>query len=1214
MATTIEQLELEVRSSSSSAVAGIEALKDSLGKLKLAVKGGVGLTAVAKQLTTLNSALSKMDPANADTLNKFAKGMETLSACGNLKLSSSIASQLTAIGTAVGTLNGVDFSALGTLANSLTPLMSLGKSNLGSFISQFNRLPAAVASLNSVDTAGLREKLAQLVSAMGALSAMGKNNLSSFITSLRKIPKVMEELKAVNMAELGAQIQQLVATFAPLANQMQQIAAGFAAFPTRIQRMIQENSKLGTSNKKLAVSYVNLAAKVQVVWGAMSRGLSKISDLITKSNDYGENLSLFAISMGEYAKEAKVYADTVGEVMGIDPGAWMRDQGTFMTITKGFGVASDRAYVMSQNLTQLGYDISSFFNINYEDSMAKLQSGIAGELEPLRRLGYDLSNARLQEEAYALGIKKKVTAMTQAEKAELRYYTIMTQVTEVQGDMARTLEAPANQLRVLKAQVEMAGRAIGNIFIPALNAILPYAIAAIKVVRMLADVISSLFGFSLPEMDYGGLSSAAGGAEDMADGLSDAAKGAKKLKNALLGIDELNVISPSEDSGAGGADVGGLGGLGFELPTYDFIGNAVSAKVDEIVRKMKEWLGLTEPINSWADFFHTKLGRILVTVGAIGLGFAAWKITSSVLNGIGMLTELSKAGKLAGLTKDLKIGLGVGLAVTGVTLETAGIIDAIQTELNKMNLAQIVGGGGLTIGGGALLGSAFGATVIGGAIGAIVAGVPAFFVGIYDACVNGINWLSGLLIGAGATAAGAGIGAIIGALGGPIGAGVGALIGLVIGLYTDLVIFLVQKRDEIIDFFVKLPETIPAWFEKLWAPIKEFDWAKLGYDIGKWFGEALKKGITFVTETVPKFFKETLPEWWNTIKGETVTFFTEKLPEALGKIDDYFVDVGSAIIDGIWEGLQTVWTAINEFVGGFVQGFKDALGIHSPSTVFLEIGGYIVEGLLNGIKGFTRMKDTVKQWASNVVEWFTKGKDGVGIVDRFKGIANDTINGFKNKIDTGHTAVKGVMDTFGSNVTSWFKSNVSYDKFYNVAADVISGFKNGISNLYRTCRDNITKWGSSIIDWFKGELDSHSPSKVFMRIGEDTVLGYNLGIEALSNTTTGVVDKWTNSFTSVSPTMKLGVDTSALKYYNSDSFASSISSNVTANASMTATGFKEGMEEFYREYVAPTMVQMASDMRRQADKNEKTVVQIGNRVVSDAVTTQKRANGYVFAQ
>ena len=186
--------------------------------------------------------------------------------------------------------------------------------------------------------------------------------------------------------------------------------------------------------------------------------------------------------------------------------------------------------------------------------------------------------------------------------------------------------------------------------------------------------------------------------------------------------------------------------------------------------------------------------------------------------------------------------------------------------------------------------------------------------------------------------------------------------------------------------------------------------------------------------------------------------------------------------------------------------------------------------------------------------------------------------------------------------------------FYDIAKDVISGFNNGINDFYDTTRPYMRRWANDTEATYKSALDSHSPSKRFMRIGEDTVLGYNLGISNLGGTTKGVVTDWANSFTSVNPTMSFAVDTSALRYYDSNSFAKTMSANVVSTTSVTATGFKEGMEEFYREYVEPTMAQMAADMRRQADKPEQTVVQIGNRVVNDAVTTQKRANGYAFAK
>lgn len=1490
MSTTIEQLEVEVQSSATSAVSGIDALASSLGKLKTAVKGGVGLTSVAKQLTTLNTALSSVSAGNAENLNKLANGLKTLSSCGSLKLSSSVATQITNIGSAIQSLNGTNFGALNSLANALTPLANIGKSNLNSFISQLQRLPQAVQALSSVNIGSLGTQISQLVSALLPLTQMGKNNLTSFITQLQKLPQVMTALRSVDMGALASQIQQLANALAPLATQMQSIANGFSAFPARIQRLIRSTNNLTTANNGASMSYANLAAKIGIAVVAMKRIASVIAGWITESNKYIENLNLFTVSMGEYANEAQKYAETVAEIMGIDPGEWLRNQGIFMTLATGFGVVSDRAYTMSQNLTQLGYDLSSFFNISYEDAFQKLQSGISGELEPLRRLGFDLSVARLQQEALNLGIQKNVNLMTQAEKAELRYYAIMTQVTTAQGDMARTLEAPANQLRVLKAQVTQCARSLGNIFIPVLNAVLPYAIALAKAIRLVADAIASLFGFALPEVDYSGISSAAGGVGDIADGLGDATDKAKELKNALLGIDELNIISPPEDSSGGGSGAGGgAGGLGFELPTYDFLGDAVNSKVEEILTKMKEWLGLTEDIDTWSEFFHTRLGRILTTVGAIALGLATWKISQSVLTGIQGLLALKKAGLGNGLT----LSIGLSFSIAGIALEAAGIIDAIQNELNGMNFAQILGGGSFITIGGAFIGkavagwitSAFSGSAVatalstaatnlglgtataagaalGAGIGGIIAGIPAYITGIYDAIKNGIDWLSSALIGAGATAAGAGIGAIIGACGGPIGAGIGALIGLAVGLVTDGIILVVQKWDVIVEFldnfftktipglwsdfttwlgkipkqlekfFKQLPGKIEDWFDDLWQPIKDYDWNALGYNIGQWFGNAWKTAVNFVTVTIPTWFTN----MWNSIKSAfkqffTVTlptFFTQTIPNVVTKVAEFFkalpgkiynafisakqsiVDIGSAIIDGIWEGLQSIWKAITDFVDGFVQGFKDALGIHSPSTVFKAIGEDIVAGLLQGIEGFTNMMNTVKEWGASVIEWFTKGEDGKNIVDHFKeiggniiggfkdkisttytnvktsittwaskvkewftsssfggvnfsnfstfanntiegfkskissaytnvkssittwaskvkewftsgsfggvnatsfgtyasnvitgfkdkisstystvkssittwasnvktwftsgsfggvnstsfatyasnvingfkdkissaytntkssittwasnvkswfsgtasssafaGYANDIINGFKNKIGEAYTNAKSNMQTFASNVKSWFTGTVSYSSFYSIASDVISGFKNGIGNLYSTCKNTIKSWGSDIIDWFKGVLGINSPSKVFYEMAGFSVEGFNNGFSFLGKSTKGVVSSWADSFTAVTPTMSFAVDTSALKYYDSGSFAKSVSANVTSNTSVTATGFMEGMEEFYREYVEPTMAQMAADMRRQADKNEQTIVQIGNRTVSDAVTTQQKANGFVFAK
>ena len=160
----------------------------------------------------------------------------------------------------------------------------------------------------------------------------------------------------------------------------------------------------------------------------------------------------------------------------------------------------------------------------------------------------------MRQEAWNLGIEKSVNAMTQAEKSQLRYYAIMTQVTVAQGDMARTLNAPANQLRILSAQVTQCARAFGNIFIPVLNTVLPYLIAFAKVLRMVINLIGKFVGFELPEVDYSGISSGSDAMGDLTDNTNDATNAAKKLKNAMTGIDELNIISPDDGSSGSGSE------------------------------------------------------------------------------------------------------------------------------------------------------------------------------------------------------------------------------------------------------------------------------------------------------------------------------------------------------------------------------------------------------------------------------------------------------------------------------------------------------------------------------------------------------------------------------------------------------------------------------------------------------------------------------------
>ena len=659
-ATTISTLELDIQSSSKNAESGLNDLINTLGRLKTATKGGLGLTSVVKQLNNLNTATKGINSNSVNNVTGLSRAIQLL---GGIKISSTIGKQITAISTA---LAGANFS-------------------------------------------GGQAKITELVTALKPLETLGKSSLSSTVDGLNKLP---DALNKIDTQKLYNQINSLTRIFKPFADEMQKVANGFSAFPSKIQRLVSSTNTLAKTNNKAAKSYMDLYANIKMAATSVVQIGRKIASMVKDTMSYYETINLFSVSVRQYAEEAYDYAQSVSDAMGIDPAQWMKYQGVIMTLATGFGVASDRAYVMSQQMTQLAYDISSFVDIPVDEAMKKLQSGFAGELEPLRAIGYDLSQAKLEAVALSLGIDKSVSSMTQAEKAQLRYYAIMTQVTTAQGDMARTLESPANQIRILKAQVTQAARAIGGIFIPALNAILPYAIAVAKVIGYLASAISSLFGFKLPEVKDTDMDVVIGGAEGVEDALDNATESAKKLKSYMLGFDELNVLDPNK--GGAGDDNSSVGsGLDFELPTYDFLEEATESRVNQIVNDMKEWLGITDDIDSWADLFDTKLGDILILVGSIATGLLAWKLSKSFLTGLSAFTTA--------------LGLGI-------------LIDSISVTFEEgLSWKSVIEGaiGGALIGAG--LGFKFGGWK--GAIGGIVIGVGISLVvnGITGVLADGVN-------------------------------------------------------------------------------------------------------------------------------------------------------------------------------------------------------------------------------------------------------------------------------------------------------------------------------------------------------------------------------------------------------------------------------------------------------------------------------------------
>ena len=701
---------------------------------------------------------------------------------------------------------------------------------------------------------------------------------------------------------------------------------GLSKISEEIEKFVKDSKKMQDSNKNTATSFTDLYHKLKLTANGFKTVGKSIYSLIKKSSEYNEVVNLFSTSLGQYARDAYDAADTlndvkgISEVMGIDPTEWMKSQGVFMTLATGFGVAGDRANTMSQQLTQLGYDISSFQDITVEEAMQKLKSGLAGELEPLRAIGYDLSQAKLEATAMALGIDKSVSSMTQAEKAQLRYYAIMTQVTQQHGDMARTIEEPANQMRIFKAQLSIAAREIGNAFIPALQAILPYATAITKVIGTLASIIAKLVGYEAPTVEDKGITNLASGAESASDSLDDATESAKKLKSYMLGFDELNVINPNEGSSSSADDA--LSEFDFSLPTYDFMENMGESKFTKIFEEMKEWLGITEEIDSWADLFDTKLGFILTSAGLIAGVLLTWKIADGVTSTITMLSNLSKIGSFT---------LGLSLVVLGITIGALAIESALTEGLNATNIGSLLVASASIIAGGALIGKTFGSVLIGAAVSAIVVGVVGLGVGLYDAIKNELDITNGLTIAFSTALIGLGVAALIPA----VATGMGAIMGAIVGAAIVGSVWLIQNTDSTVE---KIGAILSGALLAVGA-ILAFTGVNLPLGIGLMVAGAVSMGAAIAMNT------DALSD---EVKG-VIAIITSAVSVALLAVGAVLAFTGINIPLGIGlmaAGAVTMATAIIPNWNGLSDNVKNTISI-----IMAAVGGALL--VLGAILAFT---------------------------------------------------------------------------------------------------------------------------------------------------------------------------------------------------------------------------------------------------------------------
>lgn len=980
-------------------------------------------------ITSLSVEISAESHGAELNIDKLAAAISNLRTKGNVaKVCSSLDKLSASISALKSASTGLDgLSKITSFMNGLANVdLTQSAKGIRSVANALNKISSV--NLGNMDFSGLGSKMNSLKNGLSPISSISDSSIkslrgvSSAINSIAKIPSITKKLDSKTLDDFAEVCKKVASAISPLASKLDKVGRSFSSLPSKIKSAVNSTTRFSSANQKASTSLSSLASQLEAIKKRAAQLVSLkaiatyLANAVAKFNDFYEATDLFNNAMGELSGQATELINKMESLLGIDPTEAMTNIATIQSLATSFGLASDKAYILSKNLTQLAYDESSYWNKDTATTFTAIASAISGELEPIRRLGVDLSQARLQQELLALGFNKQVSSLSQADKAVLRYIAIMKQTTNIQGNLAQTISSPANMVRILKSEISQLAKAVGQLLYPAFKAILPVLIAAVDLIKEFVVSLASVFGqkieftdFSKTQKDIGGVTSAM---DDTADATKAAAKAAKDY---TMGFDELNIIDPSQNSGSSGSGSGGAAGnlLGdVDLSQYDMFKDYAGSAVDEIKAKLKsldsfqigtqigeqlnklmgmiydaihsiDWAslgaffadgvnGLVDSVD-WDLFGRLLADRFIIEFELLG-GFLSQLDWTSVFNAFidgfsGFFHELSDWIATVDWT-------GVGKQLTDK------LSDALQNvEIEK--LARV------------------------------------FFNFITDS----INAVSDFLAGTDSYQLGQDlVDFAIRAVTSVDWAGLAQAIGRFFG----------EAFIEALDFMGGLVSRIADYFEKKVAE-GPFDNVGLNIVYGIYYGiqDAITNVASWIVENVFNPFINGFKSAFginspSTVMAEqggyiiaglkkgitdaisSVAETAKKILSAIKSAFDNFslFDIGKNLIQGLIDGvnnmIETAKNAVANVGNAVIDKVKNVLGIHSPSTVFAEIGGYIDQGLANGITAAQGYVDEAMQGLINGVtnagnQFIEQGKQtGIGFVNNL----DQTLTSTWQQLDT----------------------------------------------------------------------------------------------------------------------------------------------------------------------------------------------------------------------
>lgn len=1015
-------------------------------------------------ITSLSVEISAESQGAELNIDKLATAISNLRTKGNV---TKVVNSLDKLASSIATLKqaSAGMSGLDKITSFLNGLSNVNTTasakSINTVVNAIKKIPAAVSGLNGVDFYSMSGSITQLTNALAPLSILDASNLKalgSAFNAIGKVPDLTDKLKATDLDSFASSCQKISAALSPLASQLEKVGNAFAKLPPQLSKVVTQANRVTAANEKQRKSYLSLSNQMNGFMRNMAKLVSLkaiaeyLGNAVAKFNDFYEATDLFHNAMGNLSGEADTLIGKMQGLLGVDPTKAMTYMATIQSLGTSFGLASDKAYILSKNLTQLAYDEGSYWNKDVAETFTAMSSAISGEIEPIRRLGVDLSQARLQQELLALGFNKQVSSLSQADKAVLRYIAIMKQTANVQGNLAQTIQSPANQIKILKAQLDMLAKSVGSLLYPAMKSILPPLIAAVQLIREFVQWVAKLMGVKVVFTDFTKSADSVGGIGDAMDDTADSTKkAAKALKDYTMGFDELNIIDPTQGSSGsgGGASAGNILG-DVDLSGYDMFkqyNEEFAKQIDAIKQKIKDML----PI-----------------IGAVTAALALWKIVdflTDVATAISKMTDLQKLALSIAtvvIEASLVFSFAKGYASTGNPLELLG--EVVSAAFGSFVLWRTMGADGITLGMGiAFVASLAGLTYVLGTgeanLGDASTWIQAALTTAFGS-ITGITLLTNLGVATG-TAATLSIGlaglitfagitfslgeklkefpvldtiiaALMGIFGGVAGAGVALLVGASLpvagavaaaGVGIGLVLHWAgikwgakesgEKTDAAAEADIKM-HYVENVFEQRIEAIKQII-------VTKW-----NAAIDFMTSLPGKVGDviNSIGEWFSSLP-EKIGY---ALGFAVGKIGEW---VGNMVV--------TVTTEVPKIVSSVVKFFE-------------ELPGNIWTAILKAL-------DVISKWRERMIAF---------VVIEVPKIISSIVGEFKKLPDELRKLGKFIWD----------------------------GLINGLKDAWSTVTNGIKSFTDGFVNGFKDALEIHSPSQVFHQIGVYVDQGLANGITA----------------------------------------------------------------------------------------------------------------------